>query len=80
MTYTLIETGRGKYTIYFFSRRHKNVYAINTNGDSCVAKIAKDYQAKFERMLDGLQLRNMNTRLNELPKYITNKLQNHIIR
>ncbi len=74
MQYELHETGTGRYTYYFFKRNFSKVFAINVNGDTCQAGVERDYSEQC-----GVELRTMQCRFNELPKYITNKLSSHII-
>jgi hypothetical protein len=72
MKYELTELGIGKYTLYFFKKGFKKVFAINTNGDVCQANIEQDYSPEC-----GVELKTMISRFNELPKYITKNLSSH---
>ncbi len=75
MHYDLHEIGTGRYTYYFFKRNFSKVFAINVNGDTCQASIERDYSEQC-----GVELRMMQSRFNELPKYITAKLRSHILK
>ncbi len=72
MQYELKEIGTGRYTYYFFKRNFKTVFAINVNGDTCQAGVQHDYSEQC-----GVELRTMQSRFNELPKYITKNLSSH---
>ena len=61
-TFHLAKMDESKYHTFFFKKGYEKVYEFITNGNTCVAELINSYP--------HLPLRDMQTRLNELPKYI----------